>query len=102
MTNLAWAMLALFAFVVIGDFIHKYRDHKKEIKRAQQKLDAAKERFKRRNPFNTALETYEDYQMAVMKIDEFEGDLKTLGIKRIEEFEARLELLKFFKQIDKK
>lgn len=102
MMNLVWGILALIVFVVIGDFIHKYQDHKKADKRAKQKLDAAKERLKRRNPFSTALKTYEEYQLAVMKIDEFEGDLKTLGIKRIEEFEARLELLKFFNQIDKK
>lgn len=97
MTNLAWAMLGLFIFTVLGHIFWTIKDGADKGRRRKQRQDVAIAKYQTSAGLYEPIQNRQEYLVLLDRLDHFNAtpELKEKAQRRIDEYEQTLEMIKF-------
>ena len=97
MTNLAWAMLGLFIFAVLGNVYWTFKAGAERARRRKQKQKAAIAKYQTPAGLDESIQNRQEYLVLLERFDAFSTtpEHQAKAQQRLDEYEQKLETLRF-------
>ena len=97
MTNLAWAMLGLFIFVVLGNVYWTFKAGAERARRRRQRQEAAIAKYQTPAGLDEPIQNRQEYLVLLERFDAFSAtpEHQAKAQQRLDEYEQKLEMVKF-------